>query len=122
MVVEKVRNENRSLFKWCLEPVSKVLYCSLAILFMLFDASVLFIPLIPFLITVMLGWNEAYKYISKGTFLILALYTLVLNSYRVYFMYEDNTLIIQLSDEPNETLLMLGFHKNPTAMIQLFPP
>jgi hypothetical protein len=89
---------------------------------MLFDASVLFIPLIPFLITVMLGWNEAYKYISKGTFLILALYTLMLNSYRVYFMYEDNTLIIQLADEPNETLLMLGFHKNPTAMIQLFPP
>ncbi len=89
---------------------------------MLFNASVLFIPLIPFLIAVMLGLDDAYKYISKGTFLILALYTLAANSYRVYFMYKDQTLIDQLTDRPSDTLLMLGFHKNSIAMIQLFPP
>ena len=89
---------------------------------MLFDTSVLFIPLIPFLIAVMLGWDGAYKYISKGTFLILALFTIAENSYRVYFMYKDQTLIDQLTEETDETLLMLGFHKNAIAMIQLFPP
>lgn len=116
MLVDELRNEKRSLIKSCLEPVSKVLLCTLAIFLILLNPLYLFIPYLPFLVVGMLGWNESYKYISRGTFLILTLYTLSVQTKNIYYMIkleiqmaaleEINTSLIKQFKPPYEFLIL----------------
>jgi hypothetical protein len=66
--------------------VARGIFCTFSLFFMLLNASIIFVPLIPVQIISMLGCDYMYKSISRCVMIVITAYTIAdvtLKSFRV---------------------------------------